>query len=236
MANEKNVLMEEFVNEFKRRTSYAIDETVRYKKVEEVDNQYDDVPDNIYATQDGIPSPNIPHMMEDEEEVNPEEVGDPTPEGPPGGEEEPMEEPMLEPEVEEPSVDELQNEIIRHNIEAMKAIHDGIAELNNTIMNLNQKVDTLNTEVEEVREPTNVEKLMAKKEVSYPYYMNLSDHWKGNWFDVKYSQPTEKPVGEEEPRQEVRGMTKLPDGTYIADYDDLAKFLSDKDIKDSFFK
>ena len=74
---------------------------------------------------------------------------------------------------------------------------------------LNSKLEALNTDVEEVREPTNTEKLMSKVNVSYPYYFNLNDFWKGNWFNEKRDKETEK------------GIKELPDGTYVADFDEL---------------
>jgi hypothetical protein len=81
----------------------------------------------------------------------------------------------------------------------------------------------LNAEVEEVREPTNGEKLMSKKDVSYPFYYNLNDVWKGNWFEKNREEENEK------------GIRELPDGTFIADFDDLPEF-SKTDIEQSFSK
>ena len=79
-------------------------------------------------------------------------------------------------------VDNMQNDIIKHNIEAMKSIHDQLESLNATVQELNAQSKILSANVEEVREPTNTEKLMSKKNVSYPFYFNLNDFWKGNWF------------------------------------------------------
>ena len=118
-------------------------------------------------------------------------------------------------------VDDIQNDIIKHNIEAMKSIHDQLEDLNNTVQGLNGKMDLLNADVEEVREPTNTEKLMSKKNVSYPYYFNLNDFWNGNWFNEKRSEENEK------------GIRELPDGTYVADFDDLPQ-KSKIDVQDSF--
>jgi hypothetical protein len=118
-------------------------------------------------------------------------------------------------------VNDIQNDIIKHNIEAMKSIHDQLEGLNNTVQGLNSKFDTLNSDVEEVREPTNTEKLMSKKNVSYPYYFNLNDFWNGNWFNEKRNGENEK------------GVRELPDGTYVADFDDLPQ-ISKMDVQDSF--
>ena len=118
-------------------------------------------------------------------------------------------------------VDDIQNDIIKHNIEAMKSIHDQLEGLNATVLGLNAKLETLNADVEEVREPTNTEKLMSKKNVSYPYYFNLNDFWNGNWF-------TEQREIEHE-----RGINELPDGTFVADFDDLPQ-KSKIDVQNSF--
>lgn len=136
------------------------------------------------------------------------------------GNELPIEEP-IEGENPELKVDEIQNDIIKHNIEAMKNIHTKLEDLNNIVLNLNSKIDNLDADVEEVREPTNVEKLMDKKNVSYPYYFNLNDFWEKNWFSEKRNND----------ENESQGMKKMPDGTYVADFDDLPK---SQDIKKSF--
>ena len=62
---------------------------------------------------------------------------------------------------------------------------------------------------------------MSKKEVSYPYYFNLNDFWQGNWFNEKRNQANEK------------GVKELPDGTFVADFDELPR-KSKTDIQSSF--
>lgn len=197
-----------------------LDERVTYNLLSKDEGDFDDMHDSIYATQSGYPKAENPGLSstlyeeEDEESMEDELPSETPPEAPPEGEEGLPEE---EPTEEEPSVNELQNEIIRHNIDALKSIKNEIESLNNTVNNLNSKLDDLDRDVEEVREPTNVEKLVQQKDVSYPYYFNLNDFWKGNWFEEKYSSGGE--AGEE---GNVRGgIKKLPDGTYVADLDDL---------------
>ena len=119
----------------------------------------------------------------------------------------------------EPDVDTLQNDIIQSNITAMRDIHSQLNSLNSYVDSLNSKLDSMNKEVQEVKEPTNAEKLMSKKNVSYPYYFNLNDYWKNNWFN----QQTE----------DTDGIKQLDDGTYVANFDDLP--VSD-DLNDSFNK
>ena len=118
-------------------------------------------------------------------------------------------------------VDQLQNDIIKSNIEAMKSIHDQLASLNATVDALNAESKAMKADVEEVREPTNTEKLMSKKNVSYPFYFNLNDFWKGNWFT------------EEREKQHERGINELPDGSFVADFDDLPQ-KSKIDVQNSF--
>jgi hypothetical protein len=103
----------------------------------------------------------------------------------------------------------------------MKSIHDQLQSLEATNQALSAKLEALNAEVEEVREPSNTEKLMNKTSVSYPYYFNLNDFWQGNWFNQKREQEHEK------------GVRELPDGTFIADFDDLPQ-KSKNDVQNSF--
>ena len=55
--------------------------------------------------------------------------------------------------------------------------------------------------------------------VSYPYYFNLNDYWSDNWFKNKYSNND--------------SIKRLPDGTYVANFDDLPS-KSSIDINKSF--
>lgn len=157
---------------------------------------------------------------EDNPEVNPDAMGvDPNAAPMVGGDVNPMGADMnANPQGQ---VDDIQNDIIKHNIEAMKSINDQLQSLDKVTQDLNSKLDSLNADVEEVREPTNSEKLMNKTNVSYPYYFNLNDFWSGNWFDKKHS-------GEKE-----KGVRELPDGTFIADFDDLPQ-QSKQDVQNSF--
>ena len=118
-------------------------------------------------------------------------------------------------------VDTLQNDIIKSNIEAMKSIHDQLASLNATVDALNAQSKVMKADVEEVREPTNTEKLMSKKNVSYPFYLNLNDFWHGNWFNENREKEGEK------------GINELPDGSFVADFDDLPQ-KSKIDVQNSF--
>ena len=103
----------------------------------------------------------------------------------------------------------------------MKSIHGQLETLNNMTQSLNAKLEGLSSDVAEVREPTNSEKLMNKAKVSYPYYLNLNSFWSGNWFD------------EQRDKELSKGIQELPDGTFVADFDDLPQ-KSKIDIQNSF--
>ncbi|NJO61949.1 MAG: hypothetical protein HC836_28020 [Richelia sp. RM2_1_2] len=118
------------------------------------------------------------------------------------------------------SREEVQNELLHIQVAAMQKLNDKLGELDNMFSLLNNKYEQLNKEVEEVREPSDAEKLKSRKVDSHPYYFNLNDMWQNNYFQSRQDQ-----FG--------TGMIKLDDGTYVADFDNLPK-LSDKEIKDSF--
>ena len=240
MANEKKLnLSEEYLRKFSHRIGYVINESPKYYPLVNDEEEFDSIPSltNEAGDQEDAPKP--------EGQVPPAPSND-IPQGikspkPSFADDEPQadqpitpidnEEPIADPQRNIPitspnsqnQVNDIQNEIIKHNVEAMKSIHDQLESLSTSIDTLNNKLSVLNADVEEVREPTNTEKLMNKKDVSYPYYFNLNDFWKNNWFDEKHNEATEK------------GMKELPDGTYVADFDDLPH-QSKIDIQNSFDK
>lgn len=193
----------------------------------------EEVPEDVVTTPSNAPEPDGSAGLEDiapaeempaEEPIAPEEelpVEEPiAPE-----EELPIEEPIsgdgLPQEDQTQDINKMQNEIIKHNIEAMKSLNDKLEDFESINAQLNNELHVLNKKVEEVEEPTNAEKLMTKKEVSYPYYFNLNDFWDDNWFDKQRVVAKEK------------GIRELPDGTFIADFDDLPQNNS-MDVDDSF--
>jgi len=128
---------------------------------------------------------------------------------------------MEEPMPEEPSVEEKQNDIIQMNISAMQKMQKVIDDLENTVGSLNSRIGTLSADVEEVREPKNVEKLMKRKEDSHPFYYNLNDMWEGNSFQARREVDN------------IQGIKQMEDGTYMADFDDLPKH-NDQELAKSF--
>lgn len=272
---KKDKLFEEQLRKFKYRVDYKINETPRYRPLIGSNEQFDNLPTEIYNTDSGLPVPTSPTLTgaltneagDQEDALKPSggekpnapsndqappgmtapPAGAPgeSPAGPPAGDvpappatdappsgggtiagKPPMPStdvvPPVAPEAEAgQQVDDIQNDIIKHNIAAMQSIDDQLKSLNATVQGLNAKLQTLDADVEEVREPTNTEKLMNKKDVSYPYYFNLNDMWSGNWFNDRREAEHEK------------GVRELPDGTFIADFDDLPQ-KSKTDVQNSF--
>lgn len=237
----KAKLFEEQLRRFKYSVDYKVNESPKYRPLVGVDEVFDEIPSlTNEAGEENQPKPDA-DMPPAPANDQPAGVGNAPESGAPGAlptdtsTPPPTEEPPMPPVdgmgvnpmggemgIEaEPKVDDIQNDIIKHNIAAMQSIHDQLEGLNATVQGLNSKLEVLNADVEEVREPTNSEKLMSKTNVSYPYYFNLNDFWSGNWFNEKRKAEQEK------------GVRELPDGTFIADFDDLPQ-KSKHDIQNSF--
>jgi hypothetical protein len=230
--DKKDNLLTEHLRKIKYRVGYKINESPKYRPLVGSNEQFDAIPavTNEAGEQEDAEKPGggeVPPAPSNDQPVGMDapvpafaETGDTattgaTPTNPMAGD---MSMPPVEPEQQ---VDDVQNDIIKHNIEAMKSIHDQLQSLENSVKGLNVQLQGLNADVEEVREPTNSEKLMSKKNVSYPYYFNLNDFWNGNWFTEKRNEEQEK------------GIRELPDGSYVADFDDLPQ-KSRVDIQNSF--
>jgi hypothetical protein len=232
MENEKkNKLFEEQLRKFKYRVDYKVNESPKYRPLVGMSEEFDEMPmTNEAGEQEDAekagggevpPAPSndqpipaeVPPAPEGAEETPAPEAGATAPEGGGGI--------PADMSTAQPEVDNIQNEIIKHNIEAMKSIHDQLEGLSAEIQKLNAQSQVLAADVAEVREPTNSEKLMSKSKVSYPYYFNLNDFWSGNWF----SEQREKELS--------KGIKEMPDGTYVADFDDLPQ-KSKFDVQNSF--
>lgn len=248
MKNEiKNKLFEENLRKFKYRVDYKVNESPKYRPLVNDGEEFDNVPlTNEAGEQEDAMKPegNVPPAPSNDQPMNadaPTPAFDKTggetqlppasnsPANPMGAD--PMMDnqgvdpmganPMGADMNAQPQVDSIQNDIIKHNIEALKSIHDKMESLDMAVQGLNGKIEALNADVEEVREPTNTEKLMSKKNVSYPYYFNLNDFWNGSWFNEQRMKENEK------------GINELPDGTFVADFDDLPQ-KSKMDVQNSF--
>lgn len=232
MSNKKTEF-DLLLERIKYKTDYIISETPRYRPV--IDEDYGD--------DDQVPQKPINEAPPVATSGKTPTIAPPVPEEPAAvdantGQEFPIDQtqtpneiPMdnvLEP-LEKP-VDEVQNDIIKHNIAATHKIIDQLEELDGYVQGLNGKLDNLTAEVEEVKEPLPVEKLISRKKDSFPFYLGLNDKWLGNYFGM--TSPDQDNYDEVEGHQ---GIRKLPDGTYIADFEDLGD-LSNGDIKGSFNK
>jgi hypothetical protein len=187
----------------------------------------------------------------DDDEITVNDLDDPTGAegaigdgGPEGGAEPPVEQPAAGEEVADvpdanveadpmtmepaqPSATEqredIQNQLIKLQLSALEQMNDKMKMMDVTMAELKGVMGKLSAEVEEVREPTNVEKVAARKQDSHPYYYRLNDLWQGNSFQARLD---DGKTGE-------YGMKQLEDGTYVADFDNFPK-LNDLDLKRSF--
>lgn len=223
MLNEKFNNLHDEIMKIKYRNNYVISESPRYRPLIGNNEEFDEVPK--LTNEAGEQEPEI----KQDDNAQPQSNDTPIDSKPPTPSFDVENEPQLSndemrgtnPSNPEPNVDVIQNDIIKSNVEAMKNINDKLESLSNVVQGLNSKLTTLSSNVEEVREPTDSEKLMNKSKVSYPYYFNLNDFWQGNWFNEKRENDNEK------------GVKKLPDGTFVADFDDLPQ-KSKVDIQNSF--
>ena len=118
------------------------------------------------------------------------------------------------------SSEDLQKEVMRFQLDAMKKMSQKIDQLEHIIDSLNAQQAELHGEVQKVKEPTDVEKFENRKQDSSPYYFNLNDMWNGNTFQARMD------------NFNSQGIIKTKDG-YVADFDQLPK-LSQYQVKDSF--
>lgn len=246
MKNENLANLSEEIRKIRYRTNYKINETARYSPLVGTNEEFDEVPKltNEAGEQEDAPKPEGQVPPAPSNDLPQTDVGAPAPAGDTqagtpaetpipafdqeGGEQPPVPESGDEsidsigsPVKSDNQVNDIQNEIIKHNIEAMKSIHDQIESLSTTVQNLDTKFQALSSDVEEVREPTDSQKLMNKTNVSYPYYFNLNDFWQGNWFNQQREKESEN------------GIKEMPDGSFVADFDDLPQ-KSKTDIQNSF--
>ena len=249
---KKDNILNEHLKKIKYRSGYKVNESPRYRPLIDTNEEFDQIPTNEVEAEDPNKKPDINQpatpptgqppaaAAEPNGQPNTANVGmnapvpqfdaqakentPPTGNAPmPGADTSvPPEEGVMPPLNPQKEVDTIQNDIIKHNIDAMKNIHDELESLNNTVQALNSKISSLNADVQEVREPSNGEKLMSKTNVSYPYYFNLNDFWNGNWFNEKHGSDNQE-----------GGVKELPDGTFVADFDDLPR-KSKIDVQNSF--
>ncbi len=132
----------------------------------------------------------------------------------------PMGEPAPAPMEMGPSKDELEKQVLQLQLAAMHKMSDKIQDLEAFIETLNCKLDSFAADVEEVKEPTHIQKFMDRKEDSHPYYYNLNDLWSNNTFNARVDNFS-------------KGYQESPEGGYVADFDNF-QTLSPQELKQSF--
>lgn len=207
--------MDKHIEKILFRSSYKINEDVKYNKIDssyfEEDDEYSNLigedeeggEDNEELVDDEIQQEESPEQTEELPEEKPISLEDEQPE-----------------ESSEKSVDLIQNEIIKSTISTMNMIHGKLKDLEDNVNSLNGKYEKLQADVDDVKEPTNQEKLESRTQDSYPFYKNLNDVWKTERSDGITSED---------------GVLKLKDGTYVALYDNLGD-LHSGDINKSFYE
>lgn len=195
-----------------------------YNLVDDLSEDDDDMPEDFAAPEEEAEG-EMSEISPDESEVEPEEIVPDevsTPEAPIG------DDMAMDSQVEPiQSKDEVQDQILKLQLSAMDKMHSALDEikrsnddLHKRNMELELQLSSLNKDVEEVREPTNIEKLDSKKNDSHPFYYGLNDMWVNNAFQARMDQDD---LG--------NGIRQLEDGTYVAEFDDLPK-LSEKELND----
>ncbi|GAG78530.1 unnamed protein product, partial [marine sediment metagenome] len=174
-------LSEEHLKAFKFRVDYVVNETPKYRSLVGTNEEFDEVPaltneagdqedaeklgnmtppapsnDQPMGADAPLPDPGaeMPPADPMAAPVDPmagEVPADPgaVPPDPMAAPVDPMGAPV--PAGPENEVDDLQNDIIKHNIEAMKDIHSQLAGMNDNFEAMNAKMAELNADVEEVR-------------------------------------------------------------------------------------
>ena len=163
MKNEKkSKLFEEQLRKFKYRVDYKINETPKYRSLVNDGEEFDEIPKltNEAGDQEDAEKPGGGQVPPAPSNDLPIEAGEPpVPEFDKGDDEDgvPPEDQGVNPMGDEinasaepqQQVDDIQNEIIKHNTAAMQSIHDKLESLDTTVQGLNSKLATLNADVEE---------------------------------------------------------------------------------------
>lgn len=117
------------------------------------------------------------------------------------------------------TLEDTQKKVMELQLDALRKMSFKIEDLGNAVDNLNQRMEMYSSEVEKVREPSDMEKFENRKNDSSPYYFNLNDLWDKDNFKARMDQFS-------------KGYVKTEDG-YVADFDDLPK-LAPHEVKASF--
>lgn len=229
----KTIRLEEQLNRMKYLNSFGKLQEANYSLTSSMDED-DEMPEDAILNKEDNPEEenqgddkdiDVPNIDNDQIDDSNQEI----PSEPPvdGGQEGIETNPMNNQAP--PNIEDVQNKIIKSSVSAMQNITSQIDSLDfqmkrfeDVINQFENRMKNLSVDVEEVREPTNTEKLDKRKDDSYPYYFNLKNMWSNKINNNDRSEET----GDD-------NIIKLEDGSYIADYDTLPKF-SERDIENSF--
>jgi hypothetical protein len=235
-------LIQEQINKMLYKATYLISESPTYKSILE-DAVFDEIPEAEAPAPEDKPMPepapnNAAPDANTAPPASPEPAAGATPPAPaPAPATPPMPPVPASPEMgADPSMgatngfsepapvvdekEEMEKEVMRLQIDAMKQMSAKIKEMESVIGGLNSQLADFSKEVDKVKEPTDVEKFQERKLDSHPYYYNLNDLWNNNTFQARMDGMNSK------------GIVKTDDG-YVADFDDIPK-LSQYDVKNSF--
>ncbi len=242
MAVKTAEFLKEQVDKMLYKSSYIISESPTYKSILE-DAVFDEIPEAEAPAPEENPMPSsapatsTPPQSNAAPAASPAPTSDAMPPVAPSPAPAPTTSPAPAPEVSAappmgatngfsepaPVVDEkeeMQKEVMRLQIEAMKQMSAKITEMESVVDGLNAQLAEFSKEVDKVKEPTDIEKFQERKLDSHPYYYNLNDLWNNNTFQARMDGMNSK------------GITKTDDG-YVADFDQLPK-LSQYEVKNSF--
>jgi len=222
--------LQESIERMKYVSRYIISETPKYKSLVG-DSGIDTLPEYLMREEDGAVQSGT---TSNDTSITTEPLPDPTAVG---GEPQPagiapVGSPTAEPTPEAPMQDagigapiapiepvDPQKQAMELQLDALRKMSYKIEDIGSAVDSLNQRMEIYSSEVEEVREPSDMEKFENRKVDSSPYYYNLNDLWDNNNFKARMDQFS-------------KGMVKTEDG-YIADFDDLQK-LAPHEVKASF--
>lgn len=231
--------LQESIERMKYVSKYVINESPKYKSLVG-DGGFDRLPEYLMREEDASPTGDTGNDNSITQEPLPEPTADVNATPAAGGEPQPADvapvgAPTAEPTPEElpmpdastpeapvepaPVEDSPEKRAMELQLDALRKMSYKIEDIGNAVDSLNKRMEIYSSEVEEVREPSDMEKFDNRKSDSHPYYFNLNDLWDNNNFKARMDQFS-------------KGYVKTEDG-YVADFDDLPK-LAPHEVKASF--
>lgn len=121
------------------------------------------------------------------------------------------------------------NEILSNVLNKLKEVDNVISEIDEFINNIERdrkdvtaevglRIEKLENVVEELKDPSNYEKLSGKSEYSDPYNNNMSNVWNSDKYSFK------------------NNIVKMDDGTYVGIFDNIDSLISSNNIEGTFYE